>query len=68
MQSVLYARESVHRINEMSYAFGMMKAEDGRSFITELNVSAEGRHRPKPYRPQSMEEMQRLMSGAGQGM
>lgn len=59
----LEARESVGRINELAYAFGSMKQEEGRNYINYLQRRAMGNQAPVAKRPTSMAEIARLSGG-----
>lgn len=58
----LQARESIDRVNEMSYAGATMEPKAAKQWIRDKEFVAD-RHRGRRnvYRPTSMEDMQRLM-------
>lgn len=61
--SVLQARTSLIRINELGYAFGGMDKDDARTYIRELQVEAGGKGRDTQVqqRPGSPAEMATLV-------
>lgn len=63
MEPVLFARESIHRINETSAAYGTMEEQGRREFQRNLMELSRGVKKPEQVamRPSSPEEMAAIM-------